>query len=274
MARRKEQEFKCINIHCSHLSFASFKRYMSHVRDYHVHEPNFKIKCPFDSCCRSYSLISSLTSHMRRKHKGDLDYAVDCEVNDMNGDITQDNDHLVADSTLDSIEIGCNNKYNTYISVKEMALFALKTQEFNQLGDTATDAVLENTYQLMEQNEDYFKKQVKLCIEHSSVDIKDIKCFEELLESPPSLSASKKVLQTSKDRNKYLRETLNMVDPIEIVLGEEVVTSEVNGQFRVKKHSFQYIPIIKVLEQLLNQIDIMSQVRNPHQSLETKARKV
>lgn len=41
-----------------------------------------------------------------------------------------------------------------------------------------------------------------------------------------------------------------------------MVTSEVNGQFRVKKHSFQYIPIIKVLEQLLNQIDIMSQVRN------------
>ena len=148
---------------------------------------------------------------MRRKHKGDLDYAVDCEVNDMNGDITQDNDHLVADSTLDSIEMGCNNKHNTYISVKEMALFALKTQEFNQLGDTATDAVLENTYELMEQNEDYFKKQVKLCIEHSIVDIKDIEGFEELLESPPSLSASKKVLQTSKDRNKYLRETLNMV---------------------------------------------------------------
>ncbi|XP_046852978.1 uncharacterized protein LOC124446190 [Xenia sp. Carnegie-2017] len=63
-----------------------------------------------------------------------------------------------------------------------------------------------------------------------------------------------------------------MVDPIEIVLGEEVVTSEVNGQFRVKKHSFQYIPIIKVLEQLLNQIDIMSQVRNPHQSLDGNMR--
>ena len=50
-------------------------------------------------------------------------------------------------------------------------------------------------------------------------------------------------------------------DPTEIVLGEEIVSSGMNGPYTVKKHSFQYISIVKVLEQLLNQVDIFSQVR-------------
>ena len=41
-----------------------------------------------------------------------------------------------------------------------------------------------------------------------------------------------------------------------------MVSSGVNGPFKVKKHSFQYISVIKVLQQFLNQVDIFSQVRN------------
>ena len=45
-------------------------------------------------------------------------------------------------------------------------------------------------------------------------------------------------------------------DPKEIVLGEEVINAGTGGPFKIKKHSFQYVSIIKVLEQLLNQVDM------------------
>lgn len=47
-------------------------------------------------------------------------------------------------------------------------------------------------------------------------------------------------------------------EPVEIVLGEEIINTESgrNGTIKVKKHSFQYVSIIKVLELLLNQVDI------------------
>ena len=68
------------------------------------------------------------------------------------------------------------------ISVKEMALFALKMQEFNRLIDTATGTILENTCQLPEQNEEHLKAQVKACIEKTGFDLKDIEGLEELLK--------------------------------------------------------------------------------------------
>ena len=52
-------------------------------------------------------------------------------------------------------------------------------------------------------------------------------------------------------------------EPEEIVLGEELIDPgpNVEGQLRVKKHSYQYISIVKVLQKLLNQCDVYSQVQ-------------
>jgi hypothetical protein len=55
-------------------------------------------------------------------------------------------------------------------------------------------------------------------------------------------------------------------DPKEIVLGEEIIGSHtdcVGRTLKVKKHAYQYVSIVKVLEQLLNQVDIFSQVKYP-----------
>lgn len=203
----RQVNFKCVKSHCLHLSFASYKRYLTHVRDYHVHEPNFEIKCPVYSCFRSYSLLASLTSHIRRKHG-----EVDCDK-DINGYITQDDGCQVSFETSDPVH--CNEKtmeHNTHdISVKEMALFALKTQEFNRLSDTATDAILESTYQLLEQNQEHLKAQVKKCIGSTGLDLKDIEGLEELLDSQHTVTASMRQLKTPRERNRYLRDTFKMV---------------------------------------------------------------
>ena len=92
-----------------------------------------------------------------------------------------------------------------------MALYALKTQEFNQLSDTATDGILENTRQLLEQNEENLKQKVKKCIQNNGIHVKDIPGLENLLEWRQYVAETMKQVKTSKERNKYLTNTLNMV---------------------------------------------------------------
>ena len=204
----RNRHFKCVKPRCSHLSFVSFKKYVSHVRNYHVHEPNFKIKCPADSCFRSYSLISSLTTHMRRRKH----YPEDLNK-DKNDDIVLEDE--CQNVLEDPIPLHSNQetiKCNSHdISEKEIALFALKTQEFNRLSDKATDAILESTFQLIEQKEDHLKAEVKKCFANAGHELKEIEGLEELLEAQHDVTESMKQLKTSKERNKYLRETLNMV---------------------------------------------------------------
>ena len=100
------------------------------------------------------------------------------------------------------------NSHN--LSDKEIALFALQTQEFNRLSDKATDAILESTFQLIEQKEEHLKAQVKKYIGNAGLEFKNIKGLEQLLESQ-HVTGSMKQLKTSKERNKYLRDTLNML---------------------------------------------------------------
>ncbi len=146
---------------------------------------------------------------MRRKHRDEVELQSDL-ISDHSA---QDDDCQTTFEKSDQVH--CNEERmdcDTHdISVREMALFALKTQEFNRLSDIATDTILGNTYQLLEQNEEHLKAKVKKCIEKTGLDVKDIEGLEELLESEHDLAASMKQLKTSKERNKYLRATLNMV---------------------------------------------------------------
>ena len=208
MAERNKRYFKCVKTDCFHLSFTSFKRYLNHLRSYHIHEPNFKVTCPVETCFRSYSLLSSLTSHIRRKHRGEVNFD-----NDLNDTLPQDVD--CDPSCEDLSPLPCNGEEvdcdSHDISVKELALYALKTQEFNQLSDTATDGILENTRQLLEQNEENLKQKVKKCIQNNGIHVKDIPGLENLLEWRQYVAETMKQVKTSKERNKYLTNTLNMV---------------------------------------------------------------
>ena len=73
---------------------------------------------------------------MRRKHRGEVD--IDNNLNDL---LPQDDDCQTAfeDSDCKGEEMDCDSRD---ISLKEMVLFALKTQEFNWLSDIATYAIL------------------------------------------------------------------------------------------------------------------------------------
>ena len=83
---------------------------------------------------------------MRRKHRAEVDLH-----NDKHDDIVPEDE--CQNVFEDSIPSHCNEDtmiFNSHdISDKEIALFALKTQEFNRLSDKATDTILESTFQLL-----------------------------------------------------------------------------------------------------------------------------
>ena len=208
--------FKCARTQCLHLKFNSFNIYLSHVRNYHIHEPIFSIRCPMKSCFRSYKLISSLTSHLRRKHGGQIETNNDT----FDDGILEEQDILTA---AENVQPDCEKKDEVdYTSeekaVKEIALFALKTQELNRLSDIATNTILENTHRLLQQNELEIKARFKKCIENTGLDPKDIEGLDDFFHSESVLATCMKKLNTSLERNNYLKGALNMVVCISLVI--------------------------------------------------------
>ena len=215
-AAGSDRHFKCVKTNCLHIFHLPLSKNILVMCEI-IMFTNLILRSDAQS---SHVFISSLRSHMRRKHRHEVEFE-----NDLN-DHTQEDD--VCDIACEDVsQTDCNKDKmdGQDISVKEMALFALKTQEFNRLSDTATDTKHKNTCQLPEQNEEHLKAQVKACIEKTGFDLKDIEGLEELLKSRHDNTASMKQLKTSKDRNKYLRESLNMV-----VSNSSLLTSKILAQ--------------------------------------------
>ncbi|XP_028418042.1 uncharacterized protein LOC114542794 isoform X2 [Dendronephthya gigantea] len=257
--------FLCPKPECFHLSFTTFNRFLNHLRDNHIHEPGFKIKCPVQSCFRSYSVLSSLTSHVSRKHGKEK------VINDDVGSRIPENDALNRlDNTIECIPK--TPKTGEAFSKRHLALFALKTQELNQLTDSTTNKVIDNTTELLQQHEAHVKEKIRLCLDKSGIKISDIDGLGVVmnLEQTPNME----FLKSTKNRNNYISQEFKIVNPIEIVLGEKYMYDEntTNGSSKVKVHSFQYISFIQVLQQLLNQIDVYSQIENSHRSVDGKMR--
>lgn len=205
------ERYMCKKSECSHLSFRTFTRYLTHVRNNHSHETNFKVTCPAEGCFRSYSLISSMRSHLRRKHKAMASQDDVVNINEDCSDFTDANE-----CGFDNIVQFNHNENNENIdpdniSVRELALYALKTQELSQLSDIATDRVLESTSHLLQQNEENLKKRVRICLQNSGMNVRDINGLADVLESPPSTVEAMKELKTPADRNKYLKKKLHTV---------------------------------------------------------------
>ena len=46
----------------------SIANYLRHLRLFHVHQPNFNIKCGIDECCRTYTNIGTFQNHVYARH--------------------------------------------------------------------------------------------------------------------------------------------------------------------------------------------------------------
>ena len=153
-----------------------------------------------------------MRSHLRRKHKAietQEDVLSNQDCLDVNDGVANDDDYCL-DMNVAQLNHNENIDPND-ICIRKLALYALKTQELNQLSDSATDQVLESTSDLLQQNEENLKERVRVCLENSGMNVRDINGLEDLLHSPPSTAEAMKQLKTPAQRNKYLKNKLHMV---------------------------------------------------------------
>lgn len=204
------QRLRCSKPVCSHLEFATFKRYLNHLRNTHSHEADFKVTCTANGCFQTFTVFSSFTSHLSRKHRdvdivGDLLLQNEIEVEE----VTHAGNEF-SDSEDDNEDEHIQGEHEEY-SLRSLALYVLKTQEMNRLSDTSLNANLDNTDEIVEQNLEFFKVGVKRCLQDANLDVGAIQGMEELLESPSAMSKHLEVMKSAKHRNKYLVEELEMV---------------------------------------------------------------
>jgi hypothetical protein len=105
--------------------------------------------------------------------------------------------------------IECEEKAKASFSPRHLALYALKTQEINRLTDTATNGIMDNTSELLEQHEVHVKEKIRLCLEKSGIKINDIDGLKDVMNMPQTPSMD--FLKTTRNRNNYLLQEFKIV---------------------------------------------------------------
>ena len=201
------ERLRCSKPDCAHLVFPSFKRFLNHLRNTHSHEADFKVMCLATGCFQTFTVFSSFTSHLSRKH-GKIDQLL------LEGGQNEDiDDQLVAD-TLDTAGDSEDEHIQDGIeeySLRSLALYALKTQELNRISDKALNDILDNTNSIVEQNLGSFKLGVKRRLQDANLDISTIEGLPELLEAPSAMSKHVTLMKSTNDRRKYFIKELGMI---------------------------------------------------------------
>lgn len=144
--------YLCYKPECSHLLFQSFKKLLAHMRRTHSHDPNFLVTCGRPGCCKTYKIFASFESHIYRNHPELLE-----ETIEIDGDILDEEASLSysgsdagdpdSPRSMDESELEDekNREKIRENALRNVALFMLKTREYNRLSQTAMKSVMDET---------------------------------------------------------------------------------------------------------------------------------
>ena len=195
--------FSCYKVECSHLSFPTFKRYLNHIRNSHSFEPNFKIACTVEGCFQTFTVFTSFTSHLYRKHQGQIRLTSD--------DCGQDEStSLVADELQEDISHEDDSRLEEK-STRSLFLSVVKMQEIHMLTDSATSDILNYVKDVVDQNVNHFKERVQRCLKVEGMAVDEVEGSEEALDKPTPFDSAFERLQTVRQRTEYALNTMKMV---------------------------------------------------------------
>ena len=152
---------------------------LNHIGRNHKNEANFHVLCGVDGCARTYTNFLSFRNHVVRKH-GQLLFEID--DNDL------DNQPNVACEEIPG-ELDENNLQETDdISSEERrkrahALCLLKFKEEGRVTQTAVDAFVKCSTDIVESTVDSLKDAVKKKLNSSGIEFNDIEGLGELFSN-------------------------------------------------------------------------------------------
>lgn len=237
--------YQCPNCHVRTLTY---NKYLRHLQYFHESEPNFYVVCGHSGCQKRYKRVSSLRIHVFRAHKI-LRNTEDSENNqEAPGTLTTIN-HL--EETCDSEEpnISFSEKISKFKSLIErhFALFCLKLQEKHILPKTVRHNITHDVKTLV----DLFNKQsrelLQFCFKETSINIGNHSNLKSLVEDN-LLGKCFDVIESDYQFERYCIKEFGLIEPVEYLLGYDSTG---------RKETFQYIPILEVLKNILKRDDVL-----------------
>lgn len=244
--------------HCSSSHIASLKEFFTHANSHlKKHET---ITCIFENCSFQTNIYGTYQTHKNRKHRtytlSDLKAGIvqnvtadspSCSFGE--GACLTDSAELVEDGAL----IPEPEDVPKVIEQK-LAFVLLKLENCLHVPASAVDELLNELHYLVSSAlvpvannilSDFFTNNN---LQVDQILLNELKCT--LSSSNPLAKALGREgpLATAFKRKQYYRINFNIVDPIEFIRDAKT------------KRSFQYVPLLKVLQQLLNQKDVFSKV--------------
>lgn len=248
-------------VHCDDLI-----SFLSHLKT-HLKEGT-GVTCPFKQCKRTFTVLSTFTSHLSRCHKGRAEQnlletivqnteghseetppvtSVVCHLDDRCND-TPSNDamigHLDAENTEEDLFL------------QNLALFYLKLQAKMLLPSSVIQTVIEGFQEIhdmsqLNQMNKLHEKLISLGVPERDVN----KVIDEVKDNDLFRSCNTHKLKTDHKRKTVFKENFNYIEPYPICLGNNEAGKECFAQ---------YIPIKKTIAGLLQNESIREQHRSNH----------
>lgn len=246
--------FSCLVCRPSSQSFHTERQYFEHLG---VHLKKFEtVHCVFKDCAYSTNIYSTFVSHKSRKHNPhSLEDFKDTVIHThTHPDQETDNSSLLLHESEGTVEEELINEGEDLVEVivKQLASLFLKLDCIFNVPNRCVDEIVEELQFIVgSASTSVIENIVSKTFENHGCAVDEI-VIADLVKSicqlnPISVALSKEgPLSTAHKRNAYLRKHFSIVEPIEYML---------DG-----KHSFQYIPILQSLSQLLENSEIQQSV--------------
>ncbi|XP_028395767.1 uncharacterized protein LOC114519789 [Dendronephthya gigantea] len=222
--------------------------FFAHLVKFHSNEPNFKVYC--GSCPRSFKKVNTLQKHYTRKHK-----AADLR---RQPNIEQHENNSQADGTEEFEERTARSNMQLHA-----AKFLLCAEAQGKLTQNALDLVKDSTKNLLAEYLDIVKKSLVAKIhENGDQEFQFSHDMEELFSADDIFNG----LDSAYQQRSYYSKNFNLVEPVEVELGKEWKYVFSGGRKKLKRVSVlgYQIPLLKSLEALLQNPDILKEVDNAH----------
>lgn len=231
--------------------FQALKDFLNHLSSHFSDGSGTSVPCPYEECEKSFSVRSSFSSHLSRKHRDACAQNLAATV--VNGGKAGES-HVI-DNCLDAgdncIDTHLLNANEQDAFLQSFALFHLKLQAKFLLPASTIQHILEeyNTVYGIGQQHKCAWLQAKLISCNVSDDIV-AEVVSEFSRNDLLRNHAEGVLRSNGSRTSFFKSHFSYVAPIEIYLGDD--------EFRKKRFAY-YVPIKQTLHSLLQQETVQKQ---------------
>ena len=253
----------------------SFTTYLKHARLQHESAPLFRVACPDRSCHQSFTLVRSLSRHIKRKHHpffvehltksnaSEPSHASEPSLplptpDSFDGSDVVDMDTGSVDGADDGhvSEADMQQEGGTDV-VRSVAIALLTSRETFKLPAHITSIIANETQNMIIRGQVETTKKVVDILKGHSVSDEIINIVKAASQEETEVSAACRKLDTAGKLERYVAKNMDFIAPKEKRLGLSP-----SG----KKDTLQIIPIEASLRALLSYEDVLEDVLTGHQS--------